>query len=106
MRDDGRHRSNVRLATPPPTTRKAAAMETLDLHGVFRDDRAIYRTVQQALFRCSATGVDVLEIIPGRGSGTLKRRVLAFLNQQQLRRLYARIEEDPNNAGRILVRFR
>ena len=32
-------------------------METLDLHGVFRDDRAIYRTVQQALFRCSATGV-------------------------------------------------
>lgn len=81
-------------------------METLDLHGVFRDDRAIYRTVQQALFRCSATGVDVLEIIPGRGSGTLKRRVMAFLEQRQLRNLYARVEADPNNAGRILVHFK
>ena len=88
------------------TTREATAMETLDLHGVFRDDRAIYRTVQQALFRCSATGVDVLEIIPGRGSGTLKRRVLAFLGQRQMQRLYTRVEEDPANAGRILVHFR
>ena len=81
-------------------------METLDLHPIFRDDRAIYRTLQQTLFRCSATGVDVLEIIPGRGTGTLKHRVLAFLEQRQLRRLYARVETDPNNAGRILVHFR
>jgi DNA-nicking Smr family endonuclease len=82
------------------------SIETLDLHGVFRDDRAIYRSVQQALFRCKATGVDVLEIIPGRGSGTLKRRVLAFLEQRQLRSIYTRVEADPDNAGRILVHFR
>ena len=47
----------------------------------------------------------MLEIIPGRGSGTLKRRVMAFLGQRQLRSLYARVEEDATNAGRILVHF-
>jgi len=103
MVDDGLRAASARDAAP---RQEAPPVETLDLHPIFRNDQAIYRAIQQALFRCASTGVDVLEIIPGRGSGTLKHRVLAFLEQRQLRRLYARVEADPNNACRILVHFR
>jgi hypothetical protein len=79
---------------------------TLDLHPIFRDQRAIDRAVREAVFKAAATGVDVLEIIPGKGSGTLKRRLLAFLGQRHLSKLYKRLEADPANEGRILVHFK
>jgi hypothetical protein len=79
---------------------------SLDLHPIFRDQRAIDRAVREAVFKASATGVDVLEIIPGRGSGTLKRRVLALLGQRHLSRLYRRVEADAANEGKILVYFK
>lgn len=79
---------------------------SLDLHPIFRDQRAIDRAVREAVFKAAATGVDVLEIIPGKGSGTLKRRVLALLNQRHLSRLYRRVEADATNEGKILVHFK
>ena len=78
---------------------------TLDLHPIFRDQRAIDRAVREAVFKAAATGVDVLEIIPGKGSGTLKRRVLALLGQRHLSRLYRRVEADASNEGKIVVHF-
>jgi DNA-nicking Smr family endonuclease len=78
---------------------------SLDLHPIFRDQRAIDRAVREAVFKAAATGVDMLEIIPGKGSGTLKRRVLALLGQRHLSRLYRRVEADAANEGKIVVYF-
>ena len=78
---------------------------TVDLHPVFRSDRDIDRAVRSAIFRAVAQKVAVLEIIPGKGSGTLKRRVLAKLAQPHLKKFYRRVEADSTNAGRILVHF-
>lgn len=78
---------------------------TVDLHPVFRNDRDIDNAVRSAIFRAAAQNVRMLEIIPGKGSGTLKRRVLAKLAQPSLKKLYRRVESDPANDGRILVHF-
>jgi DNA-nicking Smr family endonuclease len=77
----------------------------LDLHPVFRSDRDIDNAVRSAIFRAVAQKVAVLEIIPGKGSGTLKRRVLAKLAQPHLKKLYRRVQADSTNEGRILVYF-
>jgi DNA-nicking Smr family endonuclease len=79
---------------------------TLDLHPIFRDQRAIDRAIREAVFKAAATGVDILEIIPGKGSGTLKRRVLALLGQRHLSRLYQRVEADAANEGKVVVYFK
>lgn len=78
---------------------------TVDLHPIFRSDRDIDTFVRSAIFRAAAQKVGLLEIIPGKGSGTLKRRVLAKLAQPSLKKLYRRVESDPQNEGRILVHF-
>ena len=38
-------------------------------------------------------------------AGKLRKRVLAMLNQPQIRKLYRRLEFDPANDGRVLVHF-
>jgi hypothetical protein len=78
---------------------------TLDLHPLFRNERDIDRAVREIVFRAAATKADRVEIIPGRGSGKLKSRVLAMLGQPHLKKLYARYEVDPANEGRIVVYF-
>jgi DNA-nicking Smr family endonuclease len=81
-------------------------MRSLDLHPIFRNNRDIELAMRQFLFAAAQSGDPVAEIIPGRGSGQLKRRVLAFLDQKHIRRLYLRRAEDPKNPGRVLVYFR
>jgi hypothetical protein len=43
---------------------------------------------------------------PGKGSGQLKKRVLRFLEQKEIKALYHRVEKDSDNFGRIFVHFR
>jgi dsDNA-specific endonuclease/ATPase MutS2 len=81
-------------------------MLSLDLHPIFRNNRDIELALRQFLFNAARSGEPVVEIIPGKGSGQLKRRVLAFLDQKHIKKLYLRHESDPANPGRILVRFR
>jgi hypothetical protein len=81
-------------------------MLTLDLHPIFRSDRDIDRAVRGVLFEGVRTKATLIEIIPGKGSGQLKQRVLALLGQKHLRKLYSRIETDATNAGRIYVHLR
>jgi DNA-nicking Smr family endonuclease len=78
---------------------------TVDLHPIFKSDRDIDNAVRSAIFRAVAQKVALLEIIPGKGSGTLKRQVLAKLAQAHLRKFYRRVEADSTNEGRILVHF-
>ena len=47
-----------------------------------------------------------LEIIPGKGSGQLKKRVLRFLNQPEIKKMYHRLEKDDKNFGRVFVHFK
>jgi hypothetical protein len=47
-----------------------------------------------------------VEIIPGKGSGQLKKRVLRFLDTKEMKAIYHRVEKDSNNFGRVFVHFR
>jgi hypothetical protein len=78
---------------------------TVDLHPIFRSDRDIDRALRGALFEAARTKTELVESIPGKGSGQLKRRVLAFLAQRHIRRLYDHVETDPGNAGVVRVHF-
>ena len=81
-------------------------MMSFDLHPIFRNNRDIELALRQFLFKANHSGESVVEIIPGKGSGRLKARVLAFLDQKHIRKLYVRREVDTGNAGRIRVHFR
>lgn len=78
---------------------------TVDLHPIFRNRRDVDLAVRAAIFRAAREQIAVVEIIPGKGSGTLKQHVLAMLRQPHLRKLYRRVEIDPRNDGRLLVHF-
>jgi DNA-nicking Smr family endonuclease len=78
---------------------------TLDLHPIFRNEREVDRAVRAIIFEAVRTKATLVEIIPGQGSGKLKKRVLALLGQTHLRRLYRRVETDEANDGRVLVHF-
>ncbi|WP_405634293.1 Smr/MutS family protein [Streptomyces sp. NBC_00056] len=81
-------------------------MLTLDLRPIFRNNRDIELALRQAIFKAARSGETSMEIIPGKGSGKLKKRVLAFLNQPHIKKLYERFETDPSNDGRIVVHLR
>jgi DNA-nicking Smr family endonuclease len=78
----------------------------LDLHDIYNKGRQIddelNRIVQEAMDR----RIELVEIIPGKGSGQLKKHVLRFLNQPEVKRLYHRVEKDDKNFGRIFIHFR
>ena len=78
----------------------------LDLHDIFNRngdiDRALRDIIQQAVDK----KVELVEIIPGKGSGQLKKRVLRFLDQREIKALYHRVEKDSDNFGRVFVHFR
>ena len=78
----------------------------LDLHDIYNRgvdlDRALNGIIAEAV-RKKAT---LVEIIPGKGSGQLKKRVLRFLDQKEIKALYHRVEKDSHNFGRVFVHFR
>ena len=78
----------------------------LDLHDIYRDgvgiDRALRAVIQEAIVKKAP----LVEIIPGKGSGQLKKRVLRFLDRKDIKALYDRVEKDSDNFGRIFVHFR
>jgi len=78
----------------------------LDLHEIFNRgeqlEAALHRIMQDAV----AKRIELVEIIPGKGSGQLKKHVLRFLNQPEIKALYHRVEKDSHNFGRIFVHFR
>jgi len=79
---------------------------TLDLHAFFNRNDSIERELTLLLHSAVAKRIDLVEIIPGKGSGQLKKRVLRFLNRPDIKALYHRIDKDHRNYGRLFVRFR
>ena len=78
---------------------------TLDLHGIYNRSEDIDRALRAVIDEAVAKKAPLVEIIPGKGSGALKKRVLRFLDQKEIRALYHRVEKDSDNFGRIFVHF-
>ncbi len=78
----------------------------LDLHDVYNRGADIDRALNDIIAQAVAKRAPLVEIIPGKGSGQLKKRVLRFLDQKEIKALYHRVEKDSDNFGRIFVHFR
>ncbi len=78
----------------------------LDLHNIFSNGRAIEMELNRVIQEAVRKRVDSVEIIPGKGSGQLKKHVLRFLGEPNIKKLYHRLEKDDKNFGRIFVHFR
>ena len=78
----------------------------LDLHDIYNRGGDIDRALRAVIDEAVDKGVRLVEIIPGNGSGQLKKHVLRFLDQPEIKVLYHRIENDSHNFGRIFVHFR
>ena len=78
----------------------------LDLHDIYNRGATIeselHRVIEEAVEKRIAT----VEIIHGKGSGQLKKRVLRFLKQPEIKRQYHRVDKDSKNFGRLFLHFR
>ena len=78
----------------------------LDLHDIYNRGGEIDRALQAIIDEAVRTKAPLVEIIPGKGSGQLKKRVLRFLALPENKALYHRVEKDSHNFGRVVVHFR
>lgn len=78
----------------------------LDLHDIFNKGEDIDNELNRVIGQAIEKKISLVEIIPGKGSGQLKKHVLRFLNQPNIKKLYHRLEKDDKNFGRIFVHFR
>ena len=78
----------------------------LDLHEIFNRNQKIEDALNDIINEAIDKKIELVEIISGKGSGQLKKRVLRFLEQKHIKQLYHRIDKDSKNFGRIFVRFR
>jgi DNA-nicking Smr family endonuclease len=79
---------------------------TLDLHDIYNRNGDIDRALRAIIEEAVAKKAPLVEIIPGKGSGALKKHVLRFLDQAEIKAQYHRVEKDSKNFGRIFVHFR
>lgn len=78
----------------------------LDLHPVFNKGAVIDAELERVIDEADQKRIKTVEIIPGKGSGQLKKRVLKFLERKDIKARYHRIDKDAKNHGRIFVYFR
>jgi len=78
----------------------------LDLHPIARKGDAIEAALNDVVARAERERVKTVEIIHGKGSGQLKKRVLKFLERPDIKARYARVDKDAKNAGRLFVYFK
>jgi DNA-nicking Smr family endonuclease len=78
----------------------------LDLHEIFNHGPAIERELERVMREAVEKKIRQVEIIPGKGSGQLKKRVLKFLERPDIKQLYHRVDKDSRNSGRLFVYFR
>ena len=78
----------------------------LDLHDIYNRGDKIETELNRIIQEAVDKRISLIEIIPGKGSGQLKKKVLRFLNQSHIKALYHRVEKDDKNFGRIFVHFK
>lgn len=79
---------------------------TLDLHEIFNKSLKIDKALNDIIYEANEYRIRTVEIITGKGSGQLKKKVLRFLAQPEIKKLYHRIEKDSKNFGKIYVYFK
>jgi DNA-nicking Smr family endonuclease len=99
-----------RFLSPARTSQRRTTITNvklkLDLHDIYNRGDEIERALQSIIAEAVAKKAPLVEIIPGKGSGQLKKRVLRFLDRKDIKALYHRVEKDRDNFGRVFVHFR
>lgn len=78
----------------------------LDLHPIARSGEKIEAALLELFAEAEERRVKTAEIIPGKGSGQLMKRVKKFLDRKDIKPRYKRVEVDTKNHGRLFVHFR
>jgi len=78
----------------------------VDLHDIYNNSAAIDRVLLKAFEDAIDKKIKEVEIIPGKGSGQLRKKVERFLQMPHIKPLYHRIENDSKNFGRLFVFFK
>ncbi len=78
----------------------------LDLHDIYNKGSKIDEELENIINEAIEKKIKTVEIIPGKGSGQLKKRVLKFLDQKHIKEKYHRIDKDSKNFGRLFVYFK
>lgn len=78
----------------------------LDLHDIYNKGQQIDQVLNDIIDEAEERKIKTVEIIPGKGSGQLKKKVIRFLQQKHIKNRYHRIEKDSNNWGRVFVHFK
>ena len=81
------------------------AKSVLDLHEIYNKGNLIDKELNRVIDEAIEKKIKTVEIIPGKGSGQLKKKVLRFLNQKHIRKKYHRLDKDSKNFGRLFVYF-
>ncbi|MEQ8350813.1 MAG: Smr/MutS family protein [Leptospiraceae bacterium] len=78
----------------------------LDLHEIYNQGRKIDDALESIIHEAVEKKIKEVEIIPGKGSGQLKKKVLRFLDRKDIKALYHRVDKDSKNFGRLFVYFK
>ena len=78
----------------------------LDLHDIYNRGADIDQALREIIDEAVAKKATLVEIIPGKGSGQLKKHVLRYLDRKDVKALYHRVEKDSKNFGRLFIHFR
>lgn len=78
----------------------------LDLHDIYNKTKDLDSALNNIIQEAVDYKITPVEIIHGKGSGQLKKRVVRFLQQPNIKNLYHRIENDDKNFGRLFVHFK
>ncbi|MDA8901525.1 MAG: Smr/MutS family protein [Flavobacteriales bacterium] len=78
----------------------------LDLHDIYNKGDLIDKELNRIIDKAIEKKIKEVEIIPGKGSGQLKKKVIRFLEQKHIKNKYHRIDKDSKNHGRLFVYFK
>ncbi len=78
----------------------------LDLHDIYNKSHLIDKALNDVIDDAIDKKIKLVEIIPGKGSGQLKKKVIRFLQQSHIKNKYHRIDKDSKNFGRIFIHFK
>ena len=78
----------------------------LDLHEIYNNSKSIDAALNDIVEEAVSKKIKTIEIIPGKGSGQLKQKVIRFLQQSHIKNQYHRIDKGSKNFGRLFVHFK
>lgn len=79
---------------------------SLDLHDIYNDGESIEAELNAAFAKAVDKKIELVEIIPGKGSGALMESVKRFLRRPEIKSMYHRYEVLEKNHGKMHVHFK